>query len=94
LILGREMTIVAELMDSDFNFNSSENSQSLKVMNKRTGIKFIELFFDFINFQAGYHSLNNFEEQQDNLQKFIDFILVIDGLDYLAAQLKFSSNAD
>jgi hypothetical protein len=83
LILLREMTIVQELQDSYFNFNSAENSSSTEAMELRTGLEFVELFFEFLNHESGYHALNNFEEFQSDLGKFKDFVLVLDGLDYV-----------
>jgi hypothetical protein len=63
LLVLREMAIVSELKESDFNFNSPERSNESSVMTRRTGIEFIELFFDLLNHESGFHPLNNFEEQ-------------------------------
>ena len=55
------------------------------------GVEFTDLILDYLNYEAGYHSLTNFEEQsitpsqnEQNTQKigfkdFIDTVLFIDG---------------
>ena len=39
--------------------------------------EFMDVFFDVLNHLAGYHPLNNFEEQQDRLDSMVDVVLVI-----------------
>ena len=78
-------------MDSDFNFNSASDSSRYENMQNRSGVNFIELFFDAINYFAGYHPLNNFEEKQHAIEDMCSFVLVLDGLDYHHNLRKFKN---
>lgn len=42
-----------------------------------SGLEFVDVFFDMLNYVAGYHTLNNFETQQNSLDKFVNVLLAI-----------------
>lgn len=66
LMIVREICYEKDIMD-----NHSDD------MLQPSGVEFVEVFFDMLNYVAGYHALNNFEQNQHNLGKFIDVVMAI-----------------
>ena len=79
LELMRELAIAAENLEG----KEPEDENSIK----RSGVEFLDLFFDFLNYFSGYHSLNNFEQNGDLSSLpdnfYIDSVLSFEGLDQM-----------
>lgn len=54
-----------------------EEKRGVKESLRRTGVDVMDLFFDFLNYTAGYHPKHNFEEHQQDLDRFVDVLLII-----------------
>ncbi len=82
IYLLREIAIEKEAMEERVwpdNIDSEMNDGEIERVHdiQRSGIEFVDIVFDVLNYIAGYHPINNYEEHQNDLKSFIDVVLVI-----------------
>lgn len=93
LLLLRELAVEKDCLEA------GENGD-LKVSGIEVDLddKFVDMFFDMLNYVAGYHAQNNFEEHQTDLSAFVDVVLAIGNLKSpenfdIVSQLEFDPRA-